>query len=141
MEDIIDSAMDAQGGEVKLTGKQAKKDEALWTDEHTSDEEEFDPESPEDLATQTQKEEAEEEEDNGEPVDQEGDEDEDEGDEEEEDDSIVNDEIEDQCKDHGSCVQSAKAIHKLLVSLGKTPRFGGDACVAFLAEAVCDNYQ
>ena len=39
--------------------KKAKKDEKLWTDEHSSDEEEFDPSKPADVLTTTQKEELE----------------------------------------------------------------------------------
>jgi hypothetical protein len=142
MADYIDDAFDeVVGGEVKLTGKQAKKDEALWTDEHTSDEEEFDPNAPEDLTTKTQKEEAEEDEDAGEPTNSQPGEDEEPEEDEDEDDSIVNDEIEDACKDHDACIAIAKALDKLCLSMGKKARFGDAERRAALAETVCDNYQ
>ena len=113
--------------EIKLKGL-AAQDEALWNDEHTSDEEEFDPEKPEDLKTETAKAE---------------DEDEDEDDEDEDDSIVVPDDVEEQtCADHKKCVKLAEKLDHFIVSstnfAGNSPR---KECIAALSEVVCDHYK
>lgn len=111
--------------EIKLKGL-AAEDEALWNDEHTSDEEEFDPENPEDLKTETAKAEAEDEED------------------EDEDDSIVvpDDVEEDLCPDHDKCLKAAEKWDYFMQSstdiMGRSPR---KERIAALVEVICDHYE
>lgn len=115
--------------ELKL---QAEADEALWNSEHSSDEEPFDSEKPEDLQTENAKEA-----DAEHPVDEE---EELSGDEEESDDSIVvgNDVIEYECEDHDACIRAAKHLLDQLLELREL-RVKEKIALSALAEMVCDN--
>ncbi len=97
--------------EIKLKGL-AAQDEALWNDEHTSDEEEFDPEKHED------------------------DEDEDDSI------VVPDDVEEQTCADHKKCVKLAEKLDHFIVSstnfAGNSPR---KECIAALSEVVCDHYK
>lgn len=109
----------------KSLAKRAAADEALWTDAHTSDEEEYDPAKPDDLATATAK------------ADAEGESDDDEG---ESNDSIVNDEPEEPCANHEKCILGAKLLDEFLLNNKFSAKSGGKERRSALVEVLCDHY-
>lgn len=123
-EEVEDNSVEEVESGISLADKE-EKDEALWNSEHTSDDEEYDPENPEDLSTKTAKADAEE--------DPSGDEDED------EDDSIVNDEIEYTCADHAHCVSLAEKVDAFLLESCSALCGRKERQVA-IAEMICDNF-
>lgn len=114
----------------------AQADELLWNDEHSSDDEEFDPENPEDLLTENAKEAArlEDGSQSGEGADAE--------DEDEPDDSIVcsDDEIELECENHDVCVARAQACYAFIVQSLSCKTSKRDARAA-LTEVLCDHFK
>lgn len=106
----------------------AAQDEALWPDEHSSDEEEFDPANPTDLTTQNAKELAE----NDPSVDS----------CEEEDDSIVvsDNEEELECANHEVCIAIAARVDTFLLE-SMSAVTGKKERRAALVEAICDHYK
>lgn len=113
-------------GDISLDAK-AAKDEALWNDEHTSDDEEFDPSKPEDVTTATAKAEAEDDPSSGRESD-------------EEDDSIVNDEVELACADHQACIDFAKELDAFILRSLPVPKSKDKERRAALVEVLCDHY-
>lgn len=105
----------------------AAQDEALWPDEHSSDEEEFDPANPTDLTTENAKELAED--------------DPSLGSDEDEDDSIVvsDNEEELECADHEACIAIAVKVDALLLE-SMSAVTGKKERRAALVEAICDHY-
>jgi len=113
--------------EVDLSLK-AEADEALWPDEHSSDEEAFDPEKPEDLQTENAKEA-----DAEEPIEEERS-----SDDDEDDSCVVPDGIEEyDCEDHDACVRCAASVLDHLLEL-RDLRMDRKQALAALAEVVCD---
>ena len=111
--------------------KLAAADEKLWDSAHTSDDEAFDPENPEDLKTASAKmaEECEViEKDSA-------------SDEEEEDDSIVCDKVEDACAQHAVCIGLGEELDRILVEQGMFRTSKKKECRSALAEAICDHYS
>jgi hypothetical protein len=112
----------------------AEKDEALWPDEHSSDEESFDPEKPEDLQTENAKVLAEDDPSLGE--------DEERSDDDDEDDScVVSDGNEDhECADHDKCVAFSQELDAFILKSRKAVS-GKRERRAALAEVICDHFK
>ncbi len=114
----------------------AQADELLWNDEHSSDDEAFDPENPTDLLTENAKEAArfDDASQSGEGADA--------SDEDEPDDSIVcsDDEVELECEDHDICVSRSQDVFALLVQ-SMSCKTSKRQAKAALTEAICDHFK
>lgn len=116
----------------------AEQDAALWASEHSSDEEPFDPERPEDLQTENAKLEA-----LADPSDSDLEDDEEDKEDDDEDDScVVADDapLEYECQKHMLCCTLAMEIDVLLCTRCE-PRSKKTERQAALAEAICDHYK
>ena len=102
----------------------AAKDDALWTDAHSSDDEEFDPANPHDLSTATAK----------------TDKAAESGDSDESDDSIVCDEVESACPSHKQCIEFSAELDAFILRTF-TAKSGGKERRAALVEVLCDHFE
>ena len=129
LEDLVEESSSQASAEVDLEAC-AEAEAALFVEDKTSDEDEFDPDEPNDLKTDAQKEREE-----GESADSEKE------DDEEEDDSIVcgDGEVELACEDHNECVKLAKRARECLMDSGIVIKDSAEAKNAF-AELVCDYF-
>lgn len=132
-EPALDESQELAGApEVNLEAL-AAEDEALWHSEHTSDDEVFDPEKPDDLTTATAKAEAENDESIGEETRSE---------DEDEDDSCVvdDDEVSYENLDHDFLVTFSRQLDNWL-NLHLQPVSDKKDRKAALVEVLCDHYR
>jgi hypothetical protein len=125
------SSQDSSGATEIDLERCAAADEALYPDEHSSDEESFDPEHPEDLATENAKLAAEDDPSSGRSDDEESD-----------DSCVVSDENEDlDCESHDACIELAAKVDAFLLESVSGKKSGKKHRRAALCEVICDHYH
>lgn len=132
LEDFESSSQSENSNDIDLEKKELLDAQDL-REEHSSDEEEFNPDEPNDLKTEAQKE-REEGESQGSQDSQAS-----AKDDEEEDDSIVCDEVELECEDHDRCVELAKKVMGFVLE-HRSIKASKKEALSALAEAVCDHF-